>query len=119
MNEFSHFFYKYFLDLGLTEMSAKYLNLTALLLIMLVIIIIVDLVIRKFLLNLFTRLAEKTKTHFDDYVVKNKVPRNVAHIVPLLIALEFAPIAFVDFDYLENIVEKGLLVFSIFNFPRD
>lgn len=113
MNEFSHFFYQYFLDLGLTKMSAKYLNMTALLLIMLVIIIVVDLVVRKFLLNLFTRLAEKTKTHFDDYVVKNKVPRNVAHIVPLIIALEFAPIAFVDFDYLENIVEKGLLVFSI------
>ncbi len=84
-----------------------------LLLIMLILIVIIDLVIRKFLLNLFTRLSEKTKTHFDDYVVKNKVPRNVAHIIPMLIALEFAPIALVDFDYLENLVEKGLLVFSI------
>jgi miniconductance mechanosensitive channel len=113
MNEFSHFFYKYFLELGLTELSAKYLNMTVLLLIMLIVIAIVDLVIRKFLLNLFTRLAEKTKTHFDDYVVQNKVPRNVAHIIPMLIALEFAPIALVDFNYLQNLVEKGLLVFSI------
>lgn len=113
MNELSHFFYQYFLELGLTEVSAKYLNMTVLLLIMLIVIVIVDLVIRKFLLNLFTRLSEKTKTHFDDYVVKNKVPRNVAHIIPLLIALEFAPIALVDFDYLENLVEKGLLVLSI------
>lgn len=113
MNEFSHFFYQYFLELGLTEISAKYLNMTALLLIMLIVIVIVDIVIRKFLLNLFTRLSEKTKTHFDDYVVKNKVPRNVAHIIPLLIALEFTPIALVDFEYLENLVEKGLLVFSI------
>ncbi len=113
MSELSHFFYQYFLELGLTEVSAKYLNMTVLLLIMLIVIVVVDLVIRKFLLNLFTRLSEKTKTHFDDYVVKNKVPRNVAHIIPLLIALEFAPIAFVDFDYLENLVEKGLLVLSI------
>ena len=113
MNEFSHFFYQYFLELGLTEISAKYLNMTALLFIMLIVIVIVDIVIRKFLLNLFTRLSEKTKTHFDDYVVKNKVPRNVAHIIPLLIALEFTPIALVDFEYLENLVEKGLLVFSI------
>ncbi len=113
MSELSHFFYQYFLELGLTEVSAKYLNMTVLLLIMLIVIVIVDLVIRKFLLNLFTRLSEKTKTHFDDYVVKNKVPRNVAHIIPLLIALEFAPIALVDFDYLENLVEKGLLVLSI------
>ncbi len=113
MSELSHFFYQYFLELGLTEVSAKYLNMTVLLLIMLIVIVTVDLVIRKFLLNLFTRLSEKTKTHFDDYVVKNKVPRNVAHIIPLLIALEFAPIALVDFDYLENLVEKGLLVLSI------
>ena len=113
MNEFSHYFYQYFLELGLTEISAKYLNMTVLLLIMLIVIVIIDLVIRKFLLNLFTRLSEKTNTHFDDYVVKNKVPRNVAHIIPMLIALEFVPIALVDFDYLENLVEKGLLVFSI------
>jgi len=113
MNEFSHYFYQYFLKLGLTEISAKYLNMMVLLLIMLIVILTIDLVIRKFLLNLFTRLSEKTKTHFDDYVVKNKVPRNVAHIIPMLIALEFVPIALVDFDYLENLVEKGLLVFSI------
>ena len=113
MIEFSHFFYHYFLKLGLTDLSAKYLNMAVLLLIMLIVIIIVDLVIRKFLLNLFTRLSVKTKTHFDDYVVKNKVPRNVAHIIPMLIALEFAPVAFVDFEYLENMVEIGLQVFSI------
>ena len=112
MIKFSHFFYQYFLELGLTDMSAKYLNMAILLLIMLVIIII-DVVIRKFLLNLFTRFSEKTKTHFDDYVVQNKVPRNVAHIIPLVIALELAPIVFIDFDYLRNIVETGLLVFSI------
>ena len=113
MNEFSHYFYQYFLELGLSEISAKYLNMTVLLLIMLIVIVIIDLVIRKFLLTLFTRLSEKTKTHFDDYVVENKVPRNVAHIIPMLIALEFVPIALADFDYLENLVEKGLLVFSI------
>lgn len=113
MNEFSHFFYQYFLKLGLADLSAKYLNMAVLLLIMLAIIIIVDLIIRKFLLNLFTRFSERTKTHLDDYVVKNKVPRNVAHIIPLIIALEFVPLVFVDFDYLEGIVGKGLLVFSI------
>ena len=113
MIKFSHFFYQYFLELGLTDMSAKYLNMAILLLIMLVIIIIIDVVIRKFLLNLFTRFSEKTKTHFDDYVVQNKVPRNVAHIIPLVIALELAPMVFIDFDYLRNIVETGLLVFSI------
>lgn len=113
MESLSHFFYEYFLRLGTSEVTAKYLNMVALLVIMLIVIVIVDLLIRKFLLNLFTKFSEKTKTHFDDYVVQNKVPRNVAHIIPLLIALEFAPIALVDFSYLQNLVAKGLQVLSI------
>ena len=113
MNDLSHYFYQYFIKLGLTELTSKYLNLTLLLIGMLVIILVTDFIIRKFLLNLFIKFSEKTKTHFDDYVVSNKVPRNVAHIIPLLIALELVPIVFVDFDVLENIVAKGLQVFSI------
>ncbi|MEL4454726.1 mechanosensitive ion channel family protein [Lutimonas vermicola] len=113
MTDISHFFYRYFLQLGVSEAGAKYLNMAALLLVMLIVIVIADLLIRKFLLNLFTRFSEKTKTRFDDFLVINKVPRNVAHIIPLLIALEFTPIALADFDYLENIIVKGLLVLSI------
>ncbi|MGI9532628.1 mechanosensitive ion channel family protein [Lutimonas sp.] len=113
MNNLSHFFYQYFIELGLSDLASKYLNLIVLLIAMLLIILITDFVIRKFLLNLFIKFSEKTKTHFDDYVVNNKVPRNVAHIIPLLIALELAPIVFVDFKYLEVFVAKGLQVFSI------
>lgn len=113
MKDLAHYFYQYFINLGLTEMASKYLNLTVLLIIVLIIIIVSDFVIRKFLLNLFIKFSENTKTHFDDYVVKNKVPRNVAHVIPLLIALEFASVVFVDFAFLENIVTKGLQVFSI------
>ena len=113
MNDLSHYFYQYFIKLGLTELTSKYLNLTVLLIGMLVIILVTDFIIRKFLLNLFIKFSEKTKTHFDDYVVDNKVPRNVAHIIPLLLALELVPIVFVDFDFFEDIVAKGLQVFSI------
>ncbi|UCE94300.1 MAG: mechanosensitive ion channel, partial [Flavobacteriaceae bacterium] len=113
MKEFSHFFYDYFIKIGMPDTGAKYLNMAILALATLLIIFIIDIIIRRILLNLFTRFSEKTKTHFDDYVVENKVPRNVAHIIPLLIALEFAPFIFVDFPYFENIAEKGLQVFSI------
>ena len=105
MKEFSHFFYEYFSKLGMSDIGAKYLNMVILVLATLLIIFIIDVIIRRILLNLFTKFSEKTKTHFDDYVVKNKVPMNVAHIIPLLIALEFVPFAFVDFPYFENVVE--------------
>lgn len=113
MNEISHFFYQYFVALGISEVASKYFNMTILLIVMLLIILVTDYIIRRFLLNLFIKFSEKTKTHFDDYVVNNKVPRNVAHVIPLLMALELVPIVFVDFEYLENFVAKGLQVFSI------
>ncbi|NND12234.1 MAG: mechanosensitive ion channel [Flavobacteriaceae bacterium] len=108
-----HIVYDYLLEAGLTETLAKYLNMIALLIALLVVVFLVDFVIRKLLVTAFTRLASKTKSIADDILVKNKVPRNVAHIVPLIIAIKFIPVVLYDFSYLENIVEKGLQLFGI------
>lgn len=113
MNDLSHFFYNQFISLGLVDISAKYLNMLVLLIILMIIIVTIDLVIRKFILNFFVKLSQRTKTNFDNVLVANKVPRNIAHIIPLLIALNYVQIVFVDFQYMENLVEKGLQVFSI------
>ena len=53
------------------------------------------------------------KTNFDDLLVTNKVPRNIAHVIPLLFMIELMPIVLTDFNYYENIAEKGLKTFSI------
>jgi len=113
MNDLSHFFYKHFISLGLVDISAKYLNMLILLTILMIILVIIDLVIRKFILNFFVKLSQRTKTNFDNVLVANKVPRNIAHVIPLLIALNYVQIVFVDFQNIENFVEKGLQVFSI------
>jgi len=85
----------------------------ALLLAVLILVFLVDFIIRKILLNLFNKFAEKSKTNFDDILVKNKVPRNIAHIVPLIVALELVPSVFIDFQAFDNIVEISLQVFGI------
>jgi len=95
------------------EVTAKYVNMFALLLALVIIVFIVDFIVRKILLSMFTTFSKRTKSNFDDILVQNKLPRNIAHIIPLLIALEFIPIVFSDFDYFENIVEKSLQVFAI------
>ncbi len=113
MNVITHFIYDYLVKTGITETSALYLNMIILLLIALVIIFIIDYVVRRILRSVASRISIKTKTHFDDILISNKVPRNIAHIVPLTIALKFLPIVFSDFQYLENIVEKLLQVFGV------
>ena len=98
---------------GLTESAAKYGNMVALGIITLILVFLIDFIFRKILLGLFVQYARKSKTNFDNLLVINKAPRNIAHIIPLLVALELVPVVFTDFPLIENIVETGLELFSI------
>ncbi|MFH4965391.1 mechanosensitive ion channel domain-containing protein [Gaetbulibacter sp. M235] len=113
MNSIKHLLYNYLVSLGLSETVSEFLNMLALAIALFIIVFIVDFIIRKILIQIFTQFASKTETNFDDLLIANKVPRNIAHVIPLLIMLEFMPIVLTDFDYCENIVEKSLKVFSI------
>ena len=112
--DYKHFIYNHLVDnLNLTEASAKYLNMVMLLVVLLLFVFIVDFIIRKLLVKTFNQFASASKTNFDDLLVANKVPRNIAHIIPLLIALEFTPFVFGDFPSFDGIIEKSLQVFAI------
>jgi miniconductance mechanosensitive channel len=113
MDNIQHLLYDFLISAGLSETSSKYLNMLALLIGALIIIFIVDFIMRKLLINAFTVFAHQSKSKFDNILVKNKVTRNIAHIIPLIIAIEFIPTVFIDFDYFENIIEKGLQVYAI------
>ena len=111
--DFRHVIYDYLTSVGLSDTSAKYLNMILLSIILIIFVFIIDYIIRKVLVNAFNAFAFRSKTNFDNILVKNKVPRNIAHIIPLLIAIEFIPFIFSDFDFIENIIEKGLKAFGI------
>jgi miniconductance mechanosensitive channel len=93
--------------------SAQYINMFALLLALVIIALVTDLVTKKIIIKLFAQFASASKTNFDDLLIKNKVPRNIAHIIPLFLVLELIPVVFIDFSYFENVVEKGVQVFAI------
>jgi miniconductance mechanosensitive channel len=108
-----HLLYDYLVKTGMSPITAKYLNMIVLLLMLLIVAFLVDFLIRKIIVNLFKKFTLKSKTNFDDLLVKNKAPKSIAHIIPLIVVLEFIPFVFKDFPYFENIVEKGLQVFAI------
>ncbi len=108
-----HIFYDYLIETGISSSTAGYLNAATLLMGLILLALLLDLIIKKIIIVVFTQFAEKTRTNFDDLLIQNKVPRNVAHIIPLILVLEFIPQVLVDFPYVENLVEKGLQVFGI------
>jgi miniconductance mechanosensitive channel len=113
MENLKHIIYNYLISSGMSENTAVYGNMVALGIITLILVFLIDFIIRKLLLGFFVRYARKSKTNFDNLLVINKTPRNIAHVIPLLVALELTPVIFVDFPYAENIIEKGLQLFSI------
>ena len=111
-----HLLYDYLLTTGMGIGAAKYLNMIVLVIVLLISAVFLDFIIRKIIVQLFTQFAARTKTNFDNLLVKNKAPRNIAHIIPLLIVLQLTPSVFIDFTYFENIIQKGLQVFTIILF---
>ena len=114
MLKIKHYIYDLLIERGLSETSAKYLNMLALLVALLVAAFIIDFITKRVLWRFSTGIAKSTKTNFDDILLSNKLPRNIAHIIPLVILIEFVPQVFSDFDYTENIIEKTLKVIAIF-----
>ena len=80
---------------------------------LILIIILVDYIIRKTLLATFSKIAARSKTNFDDIMVVNKVPRNVAHLIPFIIAYKFIPSLFFDNIPLQDFSKKSILVIGI------
>ena len=111
--EIGNLLYDYLLKTGLSEDTAKYLNMLVLLAFTIIAAFLVHYIIRRILLSFFTSLSSKTKTNFDDLLIKNKAPKNIAHIIPLIFTLNLIPVIFKDFPYFENFVLKSFLVFTI------
>ncbi|MCP4976195.1 MAG: mechanosensitive ion channel [Maribacter sp.] len=113
MEQNSHWIYDYLITRGLSEEWSAIINMLILLFVILIFLSFFDFILRKILLGIFVRFSNKSKTHFDDLLVQNKAPRNIAHIIPLLLAYKAVPAIFRDFPTAENIILKGIEVFGI------
>lgn len=111
--ESNHWLFDYFVELGASESAASYLNLATLFLAMILIAILADFIIWRVLRVISTRMARSTKTNFDDILISNRVPRKLAHIIPLLLVMELTPYVFTDFDYAEELFTKAVLILAV------
>ena len=97
----------------MSENGAAYLNVLCLLIAAILLVLIIDLIIWRIIRVVSVRLANFTKTDFDDIVIANKVPRYLAHIIPLSVLLEIIPLVFTDFKYAQNIAMKAGYILGV------
>ncbi|WP_411895148.1 mechanosensitive ion channel family protein [Winogradskyella sp. A2] len=108
-----HYIYDLLIEKGFSETAAQYLNMICLLVALLILAFIVDFISKRLLWRFSSGIAKRTKTNFDDILISNKLPRNIAHIIPLIILIEFVPQVFTDFEFAEDIIEKTLKVIAV------
>lgn len=111
--EISCFFFDHFVNLGMSQIVAKYVNALVLGIILIVVVIAIDILFRKILRSVAYRISKRSKTNFDDLLIKNRAPRRVAHILPLYILLAFLPIVFRDFTEISRIFSILLTLVGI------
>jgi len=109
-----HLIYDFLVSKGLSEGTAAYLNMLILLIGLLILAFIIDFFTKRVLWKLSESVAARTSTNFDDILVSNKLPRNIAHIIPLIILIEFVPDVFADFADVEILIEKALKIVAVF-----
>lgn len=113
MKSLHHLLYDYFVSVGMTEITAKYLNMLGLLLILVVIIFITDRITRRIIINVSSRISDRTKTNFDNLLISHRAPRRIAHLVPLVLTIRLFPLVFHDFPQFETYALMLLKVYAI------
>ncbi|MDX5345865.1 MAG: mechanosensitive ion channel family protein [Hymenobacteraceae bacterium] len=108
-----HWTYDLLVEWGIPQQPALYLNMLLLLLLTLSVAFIADRITRKILLGAVSRFAERSKTKFDDFLVQHRTLRNLAHLVPLVLAVQAIPVIFADFDSLIDPLLKLADIFLI------
>jgi len=100
-------------DLHFSRTTALYGNLVVNLIIIAVIAFIIDRIATKVLVFVMNIIARRTKTSFDDFVVQNKTPQYIAHLIPVLYIYKVVPVALTSFTYWEYLFSKGITAFII------
>ena len=113
MKNINHLLYNFLKSIGIAESAAAYVNVIVFGLLVLGVLWILDYFIRKVLVRIISRIAQKSETKFDDFLVQNKAPRNVAHIIPLAFAFYASPFVFADFPKGSDVAHKILMVYGV------
>ncbi|MHA6280626.1 mechanosensitive ion channel family protein [Salinimicrobium sp. CAU 1759] len=113
IREFGGFLANYFIEQGMDVDLAHFLNMLINIAIVSVLWYVIHYITKKLVLTSFQNFTNKTKTTFDDYLVKSNFPRYVSNILPLLLLILTIPVVFEDYPKLLNIFEKLVDIYII------
>lgn len=113
VREISNYLANYFIDKGVNEDLAHFINLLINIVIVFILWYVIHYVTKSILLTAFQKFTNRTKTTFDDYLVQSNFPRYVSNVLPLLLLILTIPIIFVDYPDLLKIFETLVDIYIV------
>lgn len=107
------FLEEYFLSLGMNPILAAYLNLAFNIVILILLIFFINFIIKRFVIEAFKVLTNKTKTTFDDFLVKSRFPNYVGQIFPLLLITYSLPYIFINHQFTLKVLNFLINIYGI------
>ncbi len=107
------FFEEFMIAHGMNTVFAQYLNLLINLVILTLIVLGINYVIKHFIVETFKLFTNKTKTTFDDFLIKSNFPRYVGRFLPLTVIYIVFPLIFSDFPDVLKIFYKLVDIYVI------
>ncbi len=104
---------RYFLDQGMNPDIAMAVSTGINLIGVGILVLLVDFITRKMIVGSFNIFSDRTKTRFDNYLVKSNFPRFVAHIIPLLILWIVEPYLFHGYPFISKLAIMVLKVYAV------
>ena len=101
----------FLIDEGVKPSVAIYVNLFVNILLLLLLIMGINYLLRRFVIETFRAFTNKTKTTFDDFLIKSNFPKYVGQIIPLFLIYALVPIIFEGFPAVLRIID---LLFDIY-----
>ncbi len=113
LQKYSCLLQEYLVGEGMVLEWAIFINVVVNCLVVFFVVFILDIIFRKFIVEAFKTFSNKTKTTYDDYLVKSNFPKFVAHILPLIILWHLIPIIFIESPFLINLLLVATKVLSV------
>ncbi len=98
---------------GIPENYIKWINLLIGLILVITVAVIVDFIIRKYVLKALKSLTYKTKTNWDDIILKRKVFNRLTHLIPALIIYSSLGVILKDFEKALQISKALIQIYMI------
>ena len=89
----------YFISQGMNTEAAAYLNLAINLAVLFGMVLIINYLLRRFVIESFKAFTNKTKTTFDDFLIKSNFPKYVGRIIPILLVYATIPTILINHQY--------------------